>query len=88
MESPEQHKDGPIKNVTVFTPSNSQFCIAALEENLGYRISSVDWADPGSESVTLKEDLTEEIAERVQASNGKFVVIIPEPGGVRIYSHN
>ena len=88
MESPEQHKDGPIKNVTVFTPTNSEFFVAALEENLGYKISSVEWVDPGSESVALKEDLTQEIAERVQASNGEFVVIIPEPGGVRIYSHN
>ncbi len=72
----------------MFTPINSEFFIAALEENLGYRVSSVEWADPGSENVLLKEDSTEEIAERIQSSKGEFVVVLPEPGGVRIYSHN
>ena len=87
-ESSEENVYHQIKNVTVFTPINSEFFIAALEENLGYRVSSVEWADPGSENVLLKEDSTEEIAERIQSSKGEFVVVLPEPGGVRIYSHN
>ena len=85
---PEEDRYNQVKNVTVFTPANSEFFVAALEENLGYRVTYVEWADPGSENLVLEEDSTEEIAERIQTSNGEFVVVLPEPGGVRIYSHH
>ena len=75
------------KNVTILLPDNNQFFLGQLEEDLGYSIKSLRWKDVNSENIQLDLDSTINIVESVNNMIGNEVLIIPENGGVRIYSY-
>ena len=68
-------------------PDNNQFFLGQLEEDLGYSIKSFRWKDVNSENIQLDLDSTTNIVESVNNMIGNEVLIIPENGGVRIYSY-
>ena len=78
----------PRKRVTVLAPPNSSFFIAQLEDDLGYPVTSVNWADSGAIDLELDIENTVSITDAISGSNGDNVIIIPEPGGLRVYSHD
>ena len=78
----------PRKSVTVLSPPNSSFFIAQLEDDLGYPVTSVNWADSGAIDLELDIENTVSAADAISGSNGDNVIIIPEPGGLRVYSYD
>ena len=76
------------KQVMLFTPPNSSFFIAELEETLGYEINSVSWMDSGSSNINLDNANTPELCLAIEGAIGENVVVIPEASGVRVYSYN
>jgi hypothetical protein len=78
----------PRKRVTVLAPPNSGFFIAQLEDDLGYPVNSVNWADSGAIDLELDIENTVSLTDAISGSNGDHVIIIPEPGGLRVYSHD
>ena len=75
------------KTVTILLPDNNQFFLGQLEEDLGYSIKSLRWKDLNSENIQLDLESTTNIVESVNNMIGNEVLIIPENGGVRIYSY-
>ena len=78
----------PQKSVTILAPPNSSFFIAQLEDDLGYPVTSVNWADSGAIDLELDTENTVSAADAISGSNGDNVIIIPEPGGLRVYSYD
>ena len=78
----------PRKKVTILAPPNSSFFIAQLEDDLGYPVTSVTWADSGAFDLELDIENTGSVTDAIAGSNGDNVIIIPEPGGLRVYSHD
>jgi len=78
----------PRKSVTILAPPNSSFFIAQLEDDLGYPVTSVNWADSGAIDLELDIENTVSAADAISGSNGDNVIIIPEPGGLRVYSYD
>ena len=85
--TPSNIKSIKKKNVTILLPDNNQFFLGQLEDDLGYSIKIFKWMDPKSENVQLNLDTTKSIVESIEKSIGNEIIIIPEDGGVRIYSY-
>ena len=46
------------------------------------------WADSGAFDLELDIENTGSVTDAIAGSNGDNVIIIPEPGGLRVYSHD
>ena len=78
----------PRKAVTMLVNEDSAVFVSQLEEALGYRISSLRWADAeAGHSQTLDLD-AHELVERISNTSGSNVLIIPNETGVRVFSHH
>lgn len=75
------------KSVTILLPDNNQFFLGQLEDDIGYSIKAVKWLDPHTSNIELDLESTKEIAKSIKTTAGDKIIIIPEKGGVRIYSY-
>ena len=51
-------------------------------------MTSVNWADSGAIDLELDIENTVSAADAISGSNGDNVIIIREPGGLRVYSYD
>ena len=85
--TPSGSKSIKKKSVTILLPDNNQFFVGQLEADIGYSIKPVRWVDPHTSNIQLDLESTKEIANSINITVGDKIIIIPEKGGVRIYSY-
>ena len=76
------------KDVTVLVREDAQAFIRELEASLGYRVSTLSWADPDATMPQIADSLHQELAQRIDDASGVRVLLIPDREGVRVLSYN
>ncbi len=78
----------PHKDVSVLVMESSMGFVTRLEEVLGYRITPLLWADEDAIPMSLEDAGYEMLADRIGATDGREVFLIPEAEGIRVLSHD
>jgi hypothetical protein len=77
----------PRKDVSVLVMEGSMEFVTRLEGALGYRVTPLLWADEDAIPMALDDTGYELLAARIGAAEGREVILIPEPEGIRVLSH-
>lgn len=78
----------PRKDVSVLVVESSMVFVSQLEAVLGYRITPLLWADEDAVPMTLDDAGYDMLADRIDAAKGREVLLVPEPEGIRVLSHD
>ena len=76
------------KRILILVPNDDQNFATALERALGYPVARVNWVDEGAAAQSLENIDLDDLVSGIEQSVGAGVILIPEPGGIRIYSYN
>jgi hypothetical protein len=77
----------PRKDVSVLVMEGSMEFVTRLEGVLGYQVTPLLWADDDAMPMILDDTGYELLADRIGAAQGREVILIPEPEGIRVLSH-
>ena len=76
------------KAVTILSAGNVESFVKQVEELLGYSVQVVKWADEGVDEITQNIENPHGVANAIKKAKGSHLIVIPEPGGIRFYSHD
>ena len=76
------------KRILILVPNDDQNFATTLERALGYPVARVNWVDEGAAAQSLENIDLDDLVSGIEQSVGAGVILIPEPGGIRIYSYN
>jgi len=76
------------KDVSILVNSGGEGFVRSLEGALGYRVTTLRWADPDASLPALSDDDSQSLAQRVTDASGNRVLLIPNGTGVRVLSYN
>jgi hypothetical protein len=76
------------KDVSVLVNSGGESFVRSLEGALGYRVTTLRWADPDASLPALSEGDSQTLAQQVSETHGNRVLLIPNGTGVRVLSYN
>ena len=76
------------KHVTLLTPPGGGDLVRAVEEALGQSVTLAPWSDPDAYVPSLDSEDLARIAQAVASAQGSQVLLIPEPSGLRVISHD
>ena len=75
------------KDVTVLVSEGGDDFVRNLEAALGYRVNTLQWADPGAAAPELAEEQHQELARHIGDVTAPSVLLIPDGAGVRVLSY-
>lgn len=76
------------KEVSVLVSEGGEALVRDLEAVLGYRVIALRWADPGAAAPQLAAEGLQDLAQRINATSGSRVLVVPDTAGVRVLSYN
>ena len=76
------------KRILILVPNDDQNFATTLERALGYPVARVNCVDEGAAAQSLENIDLDDLVSGIEQSVGAGVILIPEPGGIRIYSYN
>lgn len=76
------------KEVSVLAGDDADPFIRSVEAALGYRVTTLRWADPGAALPQLAEAQYQELAQRINEASGPRVLLIPDGTTVRVLSYS
>ena len=76
------------KHVTLLIPPGGGDLVHAVEEALGQSITLAPWSDPNAYVPSLDSEDLARVAQAVASAQGSQVLLIPEPSGLRVISHD
>ena len=76
------------KHVTLLTPPGGGDLVRAVEEALAQSITLAPWSDPDAYVPSLDSEDLARVAQAVASAEGSQVLLIPEPSGLRVISHD
>ncbi len=76
------------KDVTVFVRSGGETIVGSLEAALGYRINTLDWADPDASQPYLTVEEWQALARQIGGAEGGRVLVVPNGTIMRVLSYN
>lgn len=87
-EEPLEPERPVRKEVTVLAQEGAEQLVARLEGALGYRVSTLRWADANGTLPELSDADCEELARQISDATGARVLLIAEGPSVRVLSYN
>ena len=76
------------KEVIVLVSDGNDDLVRGIEAELGYRVSTFLWADPGATTPQLEGDQFEDLARRVDDTVGERVLLIPNGTTFQVLSYH
>ncbi len=88
FEPDEPTPEPARKRVTLIAaPQSAAVLAAALESAIGYPVTTLRWSDAQAFAPALDARALEETSRAIASSPGSRVLLIPEPHGLRVISH-
>ena len=76
------------KNITALLPPGSDMFISNIEAALGYRISSIEWADPERKQPELSESEFNALSKRIMDASGANILLVLDALTVKVFSYH
>ena len=76
------------KDVAVLVGEGGSGLVRQLEAALGYRVTTLRWADANASMPELSDEECGQVAARVGEAAGSRVMLIPDGGTVRVLSYS
>ena len=78
----------PRKHVTLLAAADADALVAQIQSALGYDIDTLPWADADAATPTLTDGECAQLAHSIADAPGRYVLLIPDAGTVRVLSHD
>ena len=78
----------PRKQVTLLAIADSDALVQQVQGALGYEVSTLLWTDTDAAMPALTDDDCAELAVSIADAEGRYVLLIPDGGGLRVLSHD
>ena len=94
LEAAEEPASGQIegqplrKQVTLLSAADADVLVARIQGALGYDIDTLPWADADAITPALTDEECARLAQSIADAPGRYVLLIPDAGTVRILSHD
>lgn len=84
----ERRAEAPPKKVSVLAADADAWLVRALEDQLGRRVAHLRWAGAEETAPVLTEGELQEVARRIAQAPGRYVLVLPQGGRLRLLSYD
>ena len=78
----------PRKPVTLLAADDANALIGQIQDALGYDIDTLRWADADAVMPALTAETAAQVAQSITDAQGRYILIIPDGGQLRVLSHD
>ena len=78
----------PRKHVTLFAADDANALVGQIQDALGYDTDTLRWADADVVMPALTAETAAHLAQSITGARGRYILLIPDGGQLRVLSHD